>query len=412
MKKFTEMPFIPVLLGANLNSYSLAREFHEAYNIKSIVLGKFVVTQIIGSKILDFIQIDEMEDENVLVPKINEIADKYNGTKIILLGCSDTMLKIIMQNKSEFAKNIIAPYVDIKKAEQLMNKEEFYKICEAKNIAYPKTFIINKENAENFVLENKVNLSEYPLVLKPSDQPAFFAHKFIGQKKVYIVNNKEDLNAEIKNIYNSGYTGSLVLQEYIKGADSNMYVLNAYVNQKGKVSFMSFANILLEEHTPTARGNHAVIINDYNKEVCEIAKKFLEEVDYTGFANFDIKYDAKDNTYKFFEINLRQGNSHYHVTAAGYNMAKILVDDIIYGKEAELLLARNKKVFSIIPLFLGFIYIKDKSKLKLLLKMIIKRQAVNPLFYRKDFSFKRYYYLYLNLYGHILKFLKYYMEQK
>jgi D-aspartate ligase len=34
-----ELDFIPVLLGSDINTYSMARAFHEAYKVKSKVIG-------------------------------------------------------------------------------------------------------------------------------------------------------------------------------------------------------------------------------------------------------------------------------------------------------------------------------------------------------------------------------------
>ena len=69
-----------------------------------------------------------------------------------------------------------------------------------------------------------------------------------------------------------------------------------------------------------------------DKELSERMKNFLEDIGYIGFSNFDMKYDPRDGQYKLFEMNLRQGRSSFFVTAAGYNLAKFLVDDVIYNK--------------------------------------------------------------------------------
>ena len=46
-------------------------------------------------------------------------------------------------------------------------------------------------------------------------------------------------------------------------------------------------------------------------------------------------------------MNLRQGRSSYFVTAAGYNLAKWLVDDVIYHKDMPCTVAKKKVLWTI-----------------------------------------------------------------
>jgi D-aspartate ligase len=401
--QFIERDFQPILLGANLNSYSLAREFHEQYKVKSIVVGKFNTVQIIDSQLLEFIKVKDFDIEERVVAEVNKLAKKYEDKKIILLGCSDTLLQVIMRNKSNFGKNVITPYIEIEQAEQLMNKDSFAKIAKEYDLPMPETFIHEKGMGDKYELD-----FSFPIVLKPSDQPQFFAKKFAGQKKVYIINDRVELEKEMKKIYNSGYRDSLIVQEYIPGDDSAMYVLNSYSDRNGKVTMMSFANILLEEHTPTARGNHAAIINSYDEKMFKLVKNFLEQIEFTGFSNFDIKYDKRDNTFKFFEMNVRQGNSHYHVTAAGVNVTEFLIEDRVYGIDKELSLVKDKNLFMIVPNVLALWYVKYGVKRREMLRLIAKGKTVNPLYNFSDMTFKRLFYLELNYFGHFIKFFKYF----
>ena len=58
-----EHNFQPLLFGGDINVYSVARAFHEAYGIKSICYGKFASGPAYGSTIIDL-----TDDPDVLAP--------------------------------------------------------------------------------------------------------------------------------------------------------------------------------------------------------------------------------------------------------------------------------------------------------------------------------------------------------
>ncbi|MCG4778584.1 ATP-grasp domain-containing protein, partial [Eggerthella lenta] len=98
------------------------------------------------------------------------------------------------------------------------------------------------------------------------------------------------------------------------------------------VRMICLGHPLLEDPSPVAVGNYMVIIPEKNMEIYQTIQKFLEEINYVGFADFDMKYDRRDGKFKIFEINLRQGRSSYYCTLNGYNLAKYVVDDAIYHR--------------------------------------------------------------------------------
>jgi D-aspartate ligase len=116
----------------------------------------------------------------------------------------------------------------------------------------------------------------------------------------------------------------------------------------------------------------------------EHAKRLLEHIGYTGFANFDIKYDCRDGSFRFFEINTRLGRSNFYITASGFNAVKWIVDDLIYEKDfdEEPVIADNcESLYTVVPKSVLMDYVKDDALKARVKKLWSKGCAHDPLSY-------------------------------
>ena len=173
---------------------------------------------------------------------------------------------------------------------------------------------------------------------------------------------------------------------------------------------MALAHVMMEERTPHGIGNSAMQINEYNEELSMVLKDFLENIGYEGFSTFDIKYDSRDKKFKVLEVNLRQGRSNFFVTGAGYNIAKYVVEDYVFNKETDLTIARAENLWTVVPISIGYKYIKDKVYVDKIKELAGQGRMVNPLFLEGDNNIKRLLFLYKNNISQYLKFKKYYNQ--
>lgn len=374
----TERPFVPLLLGADINVYSMARAFHEAYGVKTVAYGMYPSGPCYGSGIIDYRVSAHNDRPEMVLRNVTAVAEEFPNKKILLLGCGDNYLTAIAENLPKFPANVIAPYVSLNLMEGLIHKERFYALCDQYGIDHPATFVYRRELGHGFELP-----FSGPFVVKPAESATYWDHPFDTQKKAYVVQTRAEVDAVLDDVYNHGYEDSMIIQDFIPGDDSFMRVVTNYSGEDGKVRLMCVGHVLLEEHTRHGIGNHAVIITEDEPELCAKLRAFLEDIRFTGFSNFDVKYDQRDGKFKVFEINCRQGRSNYYVTGAGHNLAKYLVEDRIEHKSAELLVTKNRHLWRVIPQQVAYDYIPHKYHADMK-ALIDAGRWVNPLFYGAD----------------------------
>ena len=397
----TEKRFVPLLFAGDINVYSVARAFHQAYGIKSYVYGKFYSGPCLDSKIINYTADPAADEQETFLTLVTEFARVHADKKVLLIGCGDSYVELASANKGNFPGNVIVPYIDISLMHELINKEKFYSLCEKNGVDHPETFIHREESGYDIKLPFNA-----PYIIKPSNGIEYWRHPFKGQEKVFKAESYERLTEILKSIYDAGYADSLIIQDMIPGDDTYMRVLTNYSDRQGKVSMMCLGHVLLEEHTPHGIGNHAVIITEQNIELEEKIKKMLEKIGYTGFSNFDIKYDSRDGKFKAFEINTRQGRSNFYVTGSGANVAEYFVRDHIYGENMGFHSVDTENLWMVVPKKVAFDYIREEyhDEMK---RLIREDKFQNPLIYEHDNKLKRKLGTAKLLMGHHKKFKKY-----
>lgn len=342
-----ELEFIPVILGGDITTYSLARSFHEEYGIKSIAISTVKNWLNSYSSIIDNIIEPGMNEEETFRERLVSLGRQYEGKKkLLLMACGDWYVRMIIENRDVLEPYYVIPYIEEDLLNRLVLKDSFYEICEETGVDHPKTFVYDmKEKPElDFPFP-------YPVIAKPASSAEYHYAEFPGKKKVFKFDTKEELEEMLGNLEKSSYSYKFLIQDFIPGDDNNMHILTCYVDKNHKVRFMSFGKTIVEDHGINAIGNPVAIINQVNREVMDQSVKFLESVGYTGFANFDIKYDSRDGSYNYFEINTRLGRSNFYVTGSGFNAVKWIVDELIYGREfdEEMVIADNENLYTVIP---------------------------------------------------------------
>lgn len=324
---------LPVLLGTDMNAYGMARAFHEAYGLRSLCVGKGRLIFTEHSRIVDIRTVDDFDKDDVFLPALLSIAKilKEQYQHLILLAPDDHYAKLAIIHRDMLGEFFHLPFVSQDLLPSLLLKDRFYELCETHGLDFPKTVVVTRES-----FEKPCELPfPFPVFVKPANSTTYMKLRFEGMKKAYFVPDEETLMDVLRMVYRQDYHDPMLIQDYIPGADSNGLVVNAYCDREARVRLISIGNPLLEDPTPMFIGNYTVIRDTKQPEVAAKVISFLEAIGYTGFANLDLKFDPRDQVYKVFELNLRQGRSSSYTLLDGCNLGQALVDDFVLNKPFE-----------------------------------------------------------------------------
>ncbi|MDO5662915.1 MAG: carboxylate--amine ligase [Brachybacterium sp.] len=399
--------FSLVLLGGDIGIYAIARAFHEQYGTHATAVTRQVAGPIADSRFIETVELGKDADDDRIVEALLEVGARASrgGTRpVILLANADWLVALMSAHRDRLGAHYVLPILAEQTLRDVSDKATFSEICAAIDVETPETVVLDFRGEGPTVIPE---LSfDFPVVAKAASSSAYSRVSFPGKRKVFEIASAAALSDLVGRLDAAGFQDRFVVQEMIPGDDTAMRSITAFVDSRGEVTLLGGAHVLLEEHTPGALGNPAAMFTTSLPDIEEQAVRFLQHTGYRGYANFDVKVDPRTGVAKFFEVNPRIGRNNYYMTAAGANIARVVVADAVEDRPIERLVPDREVLYSIVPRSLLWRYILDPV-LKHRVRQIGKRSTVHPLLYRGE-GLKRRGYVLAAMANQVRKFLRHY----
>ena len=232
-----------------------------------------------------------------------------------------------------------------------------------------------------------------------------------GWRKIYEIEDAAEMAEVWKSLRESSYNNLMVLQDFIPGGDDAIRTLTTFSNAEGEVRCVSGGVVCLQDHDPTAIGNPLCILGEREDAIVECAKRFVKRVGYCGMANFDIKLDERDGSFRFFEVNTRCGRNTYYMSLGGQNFVELMVRQFVLGEDIPYHEAYEPFVYCCVPAYVLKRSMENKSRLAEALGRLRSNKESYPLHYTPD-TFSHNLWAKIMFMNQIRKFKKFYWDTK
>lgn len=319
--------FLPVIVGGDVGAYPLAREFYEAFGVRSVCVNPDPISAIKTSRFIDVHLIEHQDDERIL-EAVRQVARAAGSRRVILMANQDAVIGRLERIRDDLPDNVSCIVPPLEPMERASNKITFARMCEEYGLDYPRLEVVHLAGSDPVPPTSL----PFPVVAKPAVSSSEYVRLYpLGFSKVYFADSQEDLDGIWASLREVGFEGDFLVQELIEGDDTHVDIMTVYMGQDGEPHLFSSAQVLLEDHDPKLIGNPVTLLTRPMPELWEKVAGMLRGIGWRGFANFDMKRDPVTGRELFMDFNPRIGCSSYYSCAGGVNPMRVLVEDVMDG---------------------------------------------------------------------------------
>lgn len=243
------------------------------------------------------------------------VAHAAGAPHAVLFPMSDVTLSEVLSTRTDLGRRVIVPFPNRETVDAVSNKITLNDIAERLNIQVPKTLLPAEFNTQEALIQESTKLG-FPLVVKPVRSRIQQGNGWLEASVRYAY----DVN-ELRRLLQSEpfYTHPFCIQERIEGALIGVFILM----QDGNV-LAHFTHRRIREIPPS--GGTSVLCESIAAPppaLCATTK-LLRELNWSGVAMAEFKWDRRDNRPKLIEINPRFWGSLQLAISSGVDFPLLL----------------------------------------------------------------------------------------
>lgn len=314
-----------IVIGGHVQGLGITRIFGKN-KIPVVLLDDTSINLTKHSKYCkQFIKYSKDKLLNTLLSLIEQ--KKYNNW--LLMPTNDRHVGVLGENKKELSKYFKVSTTDKDTLRYLFNKRHTYQLASDLNISIPKTWV-----ADTWEDIDKLKIN-FPCIIKPAIMHTFYSQI---KKKVFVCNNSLELKMNYEKALSLIPNDEIIIQDIVPGNSEHQYSVCFMFN--GEKPLVTLTARRARQHPPDF-GNATTYAETVDiPEIVTYAEKILKEINFIGVCEVEFKFDTRDNTYKFLEVNPRTWKWH---TLAEKSNSPILMSLYHYMYNLEPLSKTNQE---------------------------------------------------------------------
>jgi len=253
-----------------------------------------------------------------------EMAGRLGIRGWVLFPCSDPLLRIVSQHHALLSEHYVLTVPPWETTRFLYDKRLTCSLARETWVAIPRTHVPG--NADRLAVLD----IDFPVILKPA-----ISQRLVRtfKKKAFRAGSRKELQNLYEIMARAIGSSEVIVQELLPDPARNLFSFAGYFRDGEPIVGLSAKRT---RQFPREFGMHSTFVEVVDvPELGQLAGQLLRAVRYTGLAEVEFMWDAKQARFKLLEVNARLWGWHSLAVAAGLDLPYVAFADAL-GKNPSL----------------------------------------------------------------------------